>query len=309
MARRLRARLVVNPAAGSGAAKARAEEFVRDLREIGYHAEVAVSTGLRDAERLARESDHDVVFALGGDGTAGAVASGLAAAGADSLFAPVSLGSAADLARNLGLRSPSAVLESLRQGRERRMDLGCATLTGERGERFERTFVLTTGTGFSPRVIRAARPWVKRVFRRHAYTFGGILAACGYRVPTMAWSIDGEEATGPVFNIVVANAEMESGGARMSPGASLFDGSLWVGVMRDVGALTGLWRMRLIFSGNHVHTPGFVYRRARAVTIDSQPPVEVQVDGELRGRTPVAFRVLPGCLRALVGPDVADGAG
>jgi YegS/Rv2252/BmrU family lipid kinase len=300
-----RALLIANPTAGAGRAGEGVEWASAWLADRGWQVAVAVTEGPGHATDIARSrgGGFPVVVAAGGDGTAGEVANGLILGGHDPVVSVLPLGSASDYALNLGLRSRDDWCRAVESGIVRRVDAVQLDLIGLDGEPRRVHFTLTTGIGFSPRVIQSARPWVKRLFRAQSYTVAAILAAAGYRAPRMAWKLDGERAEGRAFNIVVANAPLESGGAPMSPGKRLDDGKLAVGILGGVSGLRGLWRMRLIFSGRHVTSPGYLYARAATVEVDSDPPVGIQVDGEVGGTTPARYIALPQRLQVLVPPD------
>jgi diacylglycerol kinase (ATP) len=291
---------IVNPSAAGGRALVLAGTLGERLSAQFAGLRVEATQHPHHAAELAARhgGEHAAVVVLGGDGTVSEVARGLLEGGHDPLLVVVPAGSGSDYARNLGITTPEQALAALRDGREVRVDVGTVGLEGAEGP-LERPFVLTTGTGFSPAVIRRATPLLKRVCRAHTYTVAGILASLGYRPPWMRWTVDGESGEGRAFNIVVANAELESGGARMSPGARLDDGLLWFGASLGWSALRGLWRMRRIFDGSHTESATFDYRSAHEIRIESDPPVGVQVDGEVPGCTPATFGLLPARLRVL----------
>ena len=54
-----------------------------------------------------------------------------------------------------------------------------------------------------------------------------------------------------------------------------------------------------------VALPGARWFRARAVEIETEQPVELTLDGELRGRTPAVARVAPGAVRVIVPASAA----
>lgn len=294
--------VIVNPKAGRGDGGSVARRAVDRLTTHGWDAEVLSTSRPGEATALARDESGgaSLVVAVGGDGTASEVAEGLMSLDDRPAMAVVPAGSGCDLARNLGIGGIEAGLDALETQAMRNMDLGRIELQGQDGP-FSRYFVLTTGTGFSASVIRSATTRVKRLFRSKTYAVAGVLGAFRYRPPMMRWTVDGETGEGRVFNVVVSNAEIEAGGARMSPGATAFDGKLWVAVWHGSSALAGLWRMRLIFGGSHVEHPAITYTAGSVVTIDSDPPVGIQVDGEVPGRTPARFEVVPGVLRVVVG--------
>ncbi len=303
-----RAAVIVNPQAGRGGAEGIARRAAQVLAGRGMATEVFPTTAAGHAITIARglATQMDLVVAVGGDGTASEVANGLMDQQDRPVMAIVPAGSACDLALNLGVGSAEEGLAVLSSPSIRPMDVGRVDLVGPSGPT-SRTFVLTTGTGYSPWVIRCATPRLKRVFGSRSYMVSGVLGAMRHRPPHMRWSVDGEKGEGRVFNMVVANGEMEAGGARMSPGASLFDGRLWVGIWHGSSSLAGLWGMRLIYSGAHVRRPFITYKSAQSVSLESDPPVGVQVDGEVPGTTPARFTVVPGALRVIVGPGMAQG--
>ena len=61
--------------------------------------------------------------------------------------------------------------------------------------------------------------------------------------------------------------------------------------------VTFAWRIR---SGDHLRSPRVSVRRAAGLDVrvaDGRGPVYLQADGELLGRDPFTFRVLPSALR------------
>ena len=75
--------LIVNPAAARGRASGTVRDASAVLREAGVEHEVRVSASLPHARELATEAAEagDVVVAVGGDGTVGALAGATAVAG------------------------------------------------------------------------------------------------------------------------------------------------------------------------------------------------------------------------------------
>ncbi len=55
-------------------------------------------------------------------------------------------------------------------------------------------------------------------------------------------------------------------------------------------------------AGTILESPHALHRRARRVTLESDPPMWFNVDGELITREPLAFSVVPRALPVTVGP-------
>ncbi|HEY2959018.1 MAG TPA: diacylglycerol kinase family protein [Actinomycetota bacterium] len=133
----MRALLACNPASGGGRGARALPGVVERLRRAGVElVEVHRTASLDDARKAACDAatEVDAVVAVGGDGTIGACASGLAAAGPDARAAlgVVPAGGGNDLARALGLPTgdPLAAAGLLPGLPRRRVDL--ATADGRR---------------------------------------------------------------------------------------------------------------------------------------------------------------------------------
>ncbi len=80
----------------------------------------------------------------------------------------------------------------------------------------------------------------------------------------------------------------------MSPGASLEDGFLDVSIYPNRPRLLMLTQLfPKIPSGAQVDEADFAYFRTARVEVESEPPSWVDLDGDLYGRTPVTFEVVP----------------
>lgn len=164
----MRALLVFNPNATT------TDDRVRDVISAALGSavdlEVAATKQRGHATHLVAGAVHEgveVVFALGGDGTANEVLQALA--GTDVRLGIIPGGGANVLARSLGLpndavRATSALLEHLRAGRDRTITLGRA------GDRY---FGFNAGFSFDAAVVRRVEqhPESKRRFKQAAFVW------------------------------------------------------------------------------------------------------------------------------------------
>jgi len=100
--------------------------------------------------------------------------------------------------------------------------------------------------------------------------------------------------------VAVANGLYAGGGMMLSPTAQVDDGKL------DVVTASGLTRAAVIrelpriYSGGHVKNPKVIItqgQKARIETFSREDGMLIEADGNVRGRTPVEFRIMPGALR------------
>jgi diacylglycerol kinase family enzyme len=84
-----------------------------------------------------------------------------------------------------------------------------------------------------------------------------------------------------------------------APHAELDDGLLDVILTNQASRLDIIRELPRIRWGGHLKNPKVTGRRAREVSIKSDEPLAVDIDGEMVGHTPAQIRVLPGAVRFL----------
>lgn len=130
-------------------------------------------------------------------------------------------------------------------------------------------------------------------------------ALAGWRERPVRVSIDDREIIEGTMNLAaVGNALYAGGGMMLSPQAKVDDGKL------DVVTACGLTRANVVRELGRIHKGGHVGNpkvrivqgtRARIETFASEDAMPIEVDGNVRGFTPVEFRVMPKALRFVVG--------
>jgi YegS/Rv2252/BmrU family lipid kinase len=306
----VRALLVANPTAGGGRAGRLAAQVAERLAADGVEVARHPTRSLEDARLAACEAagEVDVVVAMGGDGTVGACAAGLADAGPGSspggpgvraALAVVPAGGGNDAARSLGLPTgdPLAAAGLLRRLRRRPADL--ATVAG-------RAYVNVAGAGFDSEVNRVANQRLGWAGNRPRY-IGAVLAQLVVgRTARFRLVLDGRELAQRGWLVAVANGPSYGGGMRVAPRASLADGLLDVVVIADIGKLEFLRTFPKVFSGRHVEHPAVAVHRAARVELEADRPLAVYADGEPAGTLPATFEVRPAAI-AVLAADPAPG--
>jgi len=97
-----------------------------------------------------------------------------------------------------------------------------------------------------------------------------------------------------------SNADQAGGGMRIAPGASINDGILNVNLIRDASLWEALGQIRRLSRGTHITHPKVRFFPARSLAVETRQDIEVTADGEIIGRTPVQFEVVPKAIRTLV---------
>jgi YegS/Rv2252/BmrU family lipid kinase len=299
----LKTLLVANPTAGGGRAGRLTSQVAERLAADGIEVDRHPTRSLEDARLAACEAagEVDAVVAMGGDGTVGACAAGLAdfGRGARAALAVIPAGGGNDTARSLGLPAgdPLAAAGLLRRLRRRPADL--ATVAG-------RAYVNVAGAGFDSEVNRVANQRLGWAGNRPRYV-GAVLAQLVVGRPArFRLVLDGCELAQRGWLVAVANGPSYGGGMRVAPRASLADGLLDVVVIADIGKLEFLRTFPKVFSGRHVEHPAVAVHRAARVELEADRPLAVYADGEPAGTLPATFEVRPVAITVLAA-DPAPG--
>lgn len=301
----MRALLVFNPNATT------TDEGVRDVIASALSSQVDLEvhpTKQRGhATHLAAGAVHEgveVVFALGGDGTANEVIQALA--GTETTLGVIPGGGANVFARALGLpndavAATSVLLEHLRRGSTRRINLGRAA---------GRYFGFNAGFGFDAAVVRLVEQntSLKRRLRQLAFIW----------LATREWATGEHRTTAPItlsmadqgdrgpFSItIIANTDPYTYlGARplhVHPEAS-FDRGLDLVAIRKVPTRTLLAILTgVLGDGHHVRNRNVDYLRdLERFTLSAPTPQPLMVDGDYAGEhEQVTFESVPSALSVI----------
>ena len=327
-------RFIAHPGAGRGAFARVWPDLSSALTTAGLAHEVQLTTRALEAADLARDAARDgiaLVVAVGGDGTLHEVVNGLLTADMEPAARPalglVPAGRGSDYARGLGLPDdPMALVARFQAALDgdpaalHAVDAGEATFRAsprtagrptppsplpeeppeDPHEPMVRHFINCAGIGFSPFVAQRTARFPPRL-GAFLYTAAALLTVIDWRdrAVRLRWA-DGAEEERAVESIELALGRFEGGGMLIAPNADPSDGLfdvVTIGAVSRWEMTTFSWRVRW---GDHLSSPSVDVRRAPGLVVtavDERGPLFLQADGELLGRDPFAFRVLPSALR------------
>ena len=294
--------LILNPTAGAGRARAVVDEAVARLRAAGFGLTVQATAYAGDASRLAAaaaEGGFEYVAAGGGDGTAREVCSGVL--GSANPCQPVlllPLGTGNDLAHVAGTGTMAAAVQAAARGATHAFDAIEVTCVAD-GRNVVTHACCFAAVGLAADVVRLTTPAVKRIFGPRLCYSVGFFRALRRHVPVTARiNADGRVHEGDHLLICAGNTA-RAGGRMMhlSPGARPDDGALDLSLLRATGRLEIALQFLRLLRGTHVRHRRATYFRAREISVETQAPTDVQLDGDCVGATPARFTVRHGALR------------
>lgn len=296
--------LIYNPAAGRMPLQWFVGRARQVLTRLGWHVSIAATQSGQHATALARQAaadGMDVVFAVGGDGTAGQVAAGLS--GSQTALGILPAGTSNVLAADLGMPpfdwNRWWALEDnvcrLVGGQVLRADMGLCN---------RQPFLLWAGIGLDALSIHKLepRPRFEKFISVPVYAAQTIWNAAVWNGQNMAFDVDGVRLQGHYQLAVVTNIRTYLGGlAVLSPNAHLDDGVMDLWLFKG-STLGDVFRHTFsMMSGCHLSNPDVTYFPFKTMSVESEQPLMLQTDGDPAGAArQISFEILPGTLRLLV---------
>lgn len=286
------------------------------LRDAGHTVAPRLTFEAGDARRLAREAAEagaDLLVAGGGDGTVNEAVNGLfdwigawdGDTGGQTPPLPrlgvIPLGTGNDLAGALELpMDPEEAVAVALAGTPLPVDV--AEVNGRR-------FLNVSSGGLGAEATEEASDGSKRVLGSLAYVVSGVRKYVQMDLPSARFVADGETVhEGPFAVFAVGNSRRTGGGNWLTPHADLSDGLLDLLVVREVTRVDFLTLAPQLRAGTHLDHPAVLYRRVRALRVESDQELHVNADGEPMRGLCFDYRLSPHRLELMTpGPLGEDG--
>jgi diacylglycerol kinase (ATP) len=286
-------RVIVNPAAGKERPILRTLALACKTADVEWEIFVTQETG--DGRRLAGQAIQakvDRVVVYGGDGTVMDVASGLINSSIPLAIIPG--GTANVLSLDLGI--PKDLVTASALAVDSRADIRSIDI----GKIEDRYFLLRAGLGFEADMVAGAERELKDRFGVLAYAISAVQALADPQVANYQISIDGQEVTAQGLTCILANSGLLGvEGLYLAPDIKTDDGLLDVFVVTKAD-LTSLLSLAASVVEGKENRQALQHWQGREVRVASDPPQQLQVDGELLGITPFTATVMPKAIQVVV---------
>lgn len=307
--------VIVNPKSASGSTRENWAATAADLRAHFGPFSVAFTKGPGDGIELARraaEAGRDFIIACGGDGTINEIANGILLSGQDVELGVLPSGTGGDFRRTLGLPHTNRdAAAALRDGETRRIDAGRVTFHDHDGIEVSRYFLNVSSAGLAATIIKRVKSakvfdWlpVESMRGRANFAVSTLQEVMDLEPATVRVRFDdGEEHSLLTIAFCVANSRYFGGGMMIAPDAKINDGLLDVVNVGDIGTLKVLLNAWSLYRGTHQKLDEVKSTQARRVEIrpaDDDETVLIETDGELPGRLPAVYEIVPDAIKVRV---------
>jgi len=263
------------------------DDVIEEVKNKCYEAKIKLDITFtkypKHAIKLAESAkdNYDIIIAAGGDGTINEVINGMV--NSDATLVIIPFGSTNVLACELGIPDdPKKAAGLITKGKKIKMDLGYAKTSKE-----SRYFSMMLSVGPFAQVIKDTTPKFKKRWGKIAYPLRLIKLLFRYKWHKI-YVKHKIESTG--YFVIVANIKYYGGEYEIADKANMRDGLL------DLVIIVLIFS---IASGKLNKFSRKEYYKTKEVEIYSHHNMQIQVDGEILGMTPVRVEIIPKALNVI----------
>lgn len=300
---------IVNPVSGGGRGSKAWPEINTLLRDKGIIPECLFTEYKYHAIELTVDAVNKgfrKILVVGGDGTLHEVVNGLfmqqAVPATDVTIGVISVGTGNDWGRTYDFPNDyGEVADAIFEGRVFLQDVGLVKYR-ESGYGQSRYIVNVAGFGFDSFVIEQYDMLKERGRSgKLIYIWSLLKALITYRPSPVTISVDGQQAVNEViFSAAVGIGRYNGGGMMQLPLAHPADGLLDLTTIRRIGRLRVIRNLKSLFNGTLYGVREVLHHRGRHITVDGNPDIVLEADGEILGNGPFEFEIVEKGIKVIV---------
>lgn len=286
--------IIYNPRSGRQSQRQlEVERFSKMLADQGYDALPRTTQRAAHATELAAEAvanNVDLVVGYGGDGTLNEILQGMVGSNIPLAIWPG--GTANVVALDLKLpRTPEAIAQLIASGSQARI---CVAKGGGR------YFFFSAGIGLDAEIIEAVDAQLKKTIGKGAFWLAGFSHLVKWTPEPITVKVDSGTYQGTF--VVVGKSFGYGGTLSLTPHARFNDPMLDVCIFTGNSKLQYLSYLVSCLQKKQLEREGVIYLKTTRVEASAATDLPVQLDGELAGRLPMSFEVIPNALTVFVPP-------
>ncbi len=280
--------IICNPSSG----KQKFQENIKDIKKMlqnsGINVQIFYTEKKYDAKNFTIESckgSTDLIISVGGDGTLNEVINGLMASERQVPLAIYPTGTVNDFATYFQISTKvQNFFEMIQKQQEKLVDVGKAN---------DHFFINVAAGGAITEVAHKASSESKTILGRMAYILEGAkdFPKQIFRPATVRLTIDGEVKEKEILFLLVSNTRYVGGFKQLMNRAKTDDGKLDLLMVEKIPIPEFINIFVKAINGSHLNHPKVYYRNLETLEIEADPAMEMDIDGEYLGKTPVKISV------------------
>ena len=291
--------IIINPNSGKRKSVSVFKKYLKpSLENHSFNYETKTTTHYGHAEQIIESIDlldFNAILVLGGDGTMHEVINGLLNR-EDKINLPIGnipTGSGNSLLYDLGKFNIRESIDIIFKNETRKIDiLELSTLN----KKIYSMNLVGWGMGNDIGLRAEKMRWLGPM----RYNIASLIEILKYKGRNATIKIDNIEYKDSYALITICNTKHVGKGMKMAPNASLNDKKMDIIMIKDNFSKLELLKLfPQLFSGNHIKNKKVTYIQAETFTLKTLKNDILNIDGEIKGETPINIKVLPKCIKLL----------
>lgn len=293
-----RVKFIINPSSGRQTIESKVDYLSKLLLDDGYivgkYYTEKKDDALNEAIKTCNSKIWDIIIACGGDGTINEVATGVVKSTNKLPVAILPSGTVNDFANHMGM--PNKITDFFQMIKQKKLvdiDLGRVN---------NKYFVNVAAGGLLTDVGFQVPIEAKAALGRMAYYFEGLRGLILEGIEPIKIKFESDEYTEEekVLLFIVSNTSSIAGFKKLAPDANVSDGFLDVLIIKDsdIPELANIFFN--VLRGYHINHPNVMYFKTKKIHIESKKEMMVDIDGELGGKLPANFEVVPKAMQIII---------
>ncbi len=289
--------IICNPSSGKQKFQQNIQDIKKILEEEGRKVTIYYTKKKYDAKKFTIASckgSTDLIISVGGDGTLNEVVNGLMESDHKLPLAIYPTGTVNDFANYFQLSTKVEDFhEMIERAEEKAVDVGVAN---------DHYFINVAAGGKITEVAHKVSSDAKTILGRMAYILEGArdFPREVFKPVQLKLSVDGEMVEKEVLFFLISNTQFVGGFKQLMNKAKTDDGKLDFLIIEKIPVKDFFNIFLKAFNGSHLNHPKVFYKNIENVKIEAAPPMEIDVDGEYLGNTPVEISVCKKAVKILV---------
>lgn len=299
--------VIVNPNAGNRKGKHDWEEISKLLDAGGFNYEARFTEKSYHATELTRSGiteGYRRIIIVGGDGTMNEVVNGIfrqdSCQSNEVVLGMITVGTGNDWGKMYNIpQGYEEAIAAIKAGKTRLQDVGRAvyTLNGTREQRY---FANIAGLGFDASVVK--RTNIQKTLGKSgksSYYSALLKSLTSYKTTNTRVTVNENSTENDTFSISIGIGKFSGGGMMQTPEAVIDDGLFDITVIKSMNKLEIIRSLKMLYDGSILKHPKIISFKGEKIRIESEPEINLEVDGESLGHSPIEFDIIPLSLSAI----------
>ncbi|MCY2978049.1 MAG: diacylglycerol kinase family lipid kinase [Planctomycetota bacterium] len=286
--------VVLNPRGGKRRGVPVLKRISPFFAKAGIELNVHMTERPGHAHEIARNLDQNSVqgvCVVGGDGTFHEVVDGLMHRN-EPISIPLGIipaGTGNSLAQHLNCKDPMQAALQIVAGRTMPLDVVRVSMG-------DQTAFCTNIVGWGAVSDINIMAEKLRILGKSRYAAAALLEILRAKRRRAKILLDGRMLQDSFLFFIACNGKFTGADMKLTPGAEIGDGMIDVALVRNASRWQMLKLFTKVFDGSHVSLDFIEFYQVRSFEIQTETPDRMNLDGEMRGTSPVAGEVMPAAL-------------